>query len=597
MSTDLDKLAAATYAAMVSPPPFVQLATALMVAGSRAERDGLLRAADHTVMAAALAYMTEPEGTRERSRQVAWMRADPRRLAALKHYFRHNVADFISWAGTTYDPRLIADGKNPLVPFVLFDKQRQLVDFILARIDGKQHATICKGRDVGATATCVATLLSLCMLEPRFAAGVGSSTEVKIDLSGAGDTIFAHADHFLAGVPDEFKGNVSRLYMRLNFENGSSFVGEAGQNCGRGGRKTAYLMDEFAFHPFPGAVDAALSQNTNTVLWVSTFNGPAGPFYDKSLTAAIPRIDITWRDRPDRDEAWYLAMKERMDPVIFAQEVDANPLASRDGSIIPAEWIHAAIDLHTKLGIEPSGKYFAGLDVADAGRDCNSLALRHGILLFDVRTWSGKNSDLHATTQRAFDVLDEYKLPALHSEFDGMSVDFDGIGSGCKGAARVLNDQRRECGQPLINVKGYRGSEAPLYPERKVPGTDRKWKDFAANRKMASWWSLRLQFEQSYKAANGLPYDPDGIISISSSIKELSRLIAQLSQATATQNSVGKLVCDKLGESEKSPDGADAVVIACAPAKRPMNITDELLAAVERPAYLAPMPDEWFESV
>jgi len=126
-------------------------------------------------------------------------------------------------------------------------------------------------------------------------------------------------------------------------------------------------------------------------------------------------------------------MKARMDPVIFAQEVDANPLASREGTIIPAEWIQAAVGLHTKLGIEPTGKWFAGLDVADSGRDANSLAIRHGILLADVRNWSGNNSDLHFTTQRAFNILDEYKLPELGAQFDGLSVDFDGIGSGCKG--------------------------------------------------------------------------------------------------------------------------------------------------------------------
>jgi phage terminase large subunit len=580
MNTDIDQIAAATYAAMIAPPAYVQLANALLRAETRNERAALVDAADVMTRDAALRYIEEPADTRERARRLAWMRADPLRGPMLKHYFRHHIAEFISEYGTTYDPRLIAEGKNPLVPFVLFEKQRQLVDFILARINAKQHGSVCKGRDVGATATCVAALLSLCMLEPRFAAGVGSSVENKIDQSGVPDTIFAHADNFLAGVPDEFKGGLTRLYMRINFANGSSFVGEAGNQCGRGGRKAAYLMDEFAFHPFPNSVDAALSQNTNTVLWVSTFNGPAGPFYDKSLTAAIPRFDITWRDRPDRDEAWYRDMKARTDPVIFAQEVDANPLASREGSIIPAEWIHAAIDLHTKLGIEPTGKWFAGLDVADAGRDSNSLAIRHGILLVDVRSWSGKNSDLHATTQRAFDVLDEYKLPAMRGEFDGLSVDFDGIGSGCKGAARIINDQRRERDQPPISVKGYRGSEAPLFPERKVPGTDRKWKDFAANRKMASWWSLRLRFEQSYKAANGLPYDPDGIISISPDIKELSRLIAQLSQATATQNNVGKLVCEKLGEGEKSPDGADAVVIAYAPRMMPLRISDELLEAI-----------------
>jgi phage terminase large subunit len=469
-----DTIALATYDAMRALPPFAMLANSLLAAETMAQRDALLKTATPKVRDAAMRYLAEPIETRERTRRLEWMRQDPRRVAALKVYYRGHIADFVCDYGTTYDPRLIADGRSPLIPFVLFPKQRELVQFIIDRMKGKQHGTVCKGRDVGATATCVATLISLCLLEGNFAAGVGSSTEDKLDRSGVPDSVFAHADHFLAGVPDEFKGEVTRLYLRINFGNGSSFVGEAGNQCGRGGRKAAYLMDEYAFHPFPVSVDAALSQNTNTVLWISTFNGPAGPFYDKSLNPAIPRFDITWRDRPDRDEAWYNDVKSRTDPVIFAQEVDANPLASREGTIIPAEWIHAAIDLHTKLKIEPTGKHFAGLDVADAGRDSNSLAARHGILLTDVRSWSGKNSDLHATTQHAFNILDEHGLPELGSlGFDGLSVDFDGIGSGCKGAARIINEQRQDNQLSTIHMRGYRGSEAPVHPDRKVPGTDR----------------------------------------------------------------------------------------------------------------------------
>jgi phage terminase large subunit len=580
--SNLDQLAQAAYSAMIRPTPAVELANALLTATTSAERGRLLDQANATVREAALRYLAEPIETRERTRRLEWMRADKRRVSVLKHYFRTHIADFISTYGTTYDPRLIADGKNPLIPFVLFDRQRELVQFIIDRINGKQHGLVAKSRDTGATATCVATLLSLCMLEDRFAAGVGSSTEDKLDRTGVFDTVFAHGDHFLAGVPVEFKGDVTQLYLRRNFANGSSFVGESGNQCGRGGRRSAYLMDEFAFHPFPGAVDAALSQNTNTVLWVSTFNGPAGSFYDKSLNKAIPRFDLRWSDRPDRDQKWYDDMKARTDPVIFAQEVDANPLASREGGIIPPEWIHAAVGLHTKLGIEPTGKWFAGLDVADAGRDSNSLAIRHGILLVDVRSWSGNNSDLHFTTQRAFDVLDELQLPELGSDgFDGLSVDFDGIGSGCKGAARVINDQRKEQERPVIQVRGYRGSESPVHPMRPVPGANRRWEDFSANRKSQSWWSLRLRFEQSYRASQGLPYDRDEIISINPNIKDLSRLIAQLSQATATQNSTGKLLVDKLGTDERSPDSGDATVIAFAPRVSPVIVKESHLARMQ----------------
>jgi len=49
--------------------------------------------------------------------------------------------------------------------------------------------------------------------------GCGVIYRDKIDRSGVPDTIFAHADNFLAGVANEFKGGLTRLYMRINFAN------------------------------------------------------------------------------------------------------------------------------------------------------------------------------------------------------------------------------------------------------------------------------------------------------------------------------------------------------------------------------------------
>jgi hypothetical protein len=79
-------------------------------------------------------------------------------------------------------------------------------------------------------------------------------------------------------------------------------------------------------------------------------------------------------------------------------------------------------------------------------------------------------------------------------------------------------------------------------------------------------------------------------VSIDPNIKDLSRLVAQLSQATATQNSQGKLVVDKLGEGERSPDGADAVVIAYAPRVVGVRVLESHLKAGAGPG---PRPFGW----
>src|SRR5262249_38913376 len=93
-------IANATWAAMIAPPPYVELANGLLVADTRAARNALLDSADPMTRDAALRYLAEPQETRERDRRLAWMREDPRRVSALRVYFRHNIADFICQFGT-----------------------------------------------------------------------------------------------------------------------------------------------------------------------------------------------------------------------------------------------------------------------------------------------------------------------------------------------------------------------------------------------------------------------------------------------------------------------------------------------------------------
>jgi hypothetical protein len=112
-----------------------------------------------------------------------------------------------------------------------------------------------------------------------------------------------------------------------------------------------------------------------------------------------------------------------------------------------------------------------------------------------------------------------------------------------------------------------------MFPDRLVPRTKRKNEDYYSNRKAQAWWHCRMLFQESFKASRGEPFDREAFISINPKIPELSRLIAELSQATVTQSATGKLQIDKLGEGERSPNLADAIVIAYAPRKMPMKIS------------------------
>jgi len=67
----------------------------------------------------------------------------------------------------------------------------------------------------------------------------------------------------------------------VNPETESTITGEAGDNIGRGGRNSIYFKDESAFYEHPLTIDAALSQNSDVKIDVSTPNGIGNPFYQK----------------------------------------------------------------------------------------------------------------------------------------------------------------------------------------------------------------------------------------------------------------------------------------------------------------------------
>lgn len=577
-----DTIATATYEAMCALPPFAVLGQSLYASTIRTERHALLAAANSTIHSAALAYIAEPPETRERERRLAWLRADPRRIAALKLYYRDHIADFISDWGMTIDPRLVAKGKSPSMPFVLFPKQRELVDWMIARWKGGEPGVVVKSRDVGASWCAMALLGSLCIFEQNFMAGIASATEIKLDRSGDPDTLFYKLRSFLEHLPPEFNGSWLRdkhsAYLRVSFpDTGSSVTGEAGDQAGRGGRKSLYIVDEAAHFEHPKLIDASLAATTDCRIDMSSVNGIGNSFYAKAHNSDIQRFDFTWRDDPRRNEAWYAHKVATLDPVIVAQEIDCNFSASVEGVVIPSAWVQAAVDLHIKVKITPTGAKIAALDVADRGADKNAFAIRKGCLLEHVESWSGKNSDIFGTTARAFRLCDENQLP-------GFEYDADGLGAGVRGDARVLNENRggRDAKDRRLRVNEYRGSSSPMFPQQLVPRTTRTNEDYYGNRKAQAWMHLRSLFQESYKAAQGMPYDANNIISISSKIPELSRLIAELSQATVKETATGKLAIEKAPDGTMSPNLADACVIAYAPRQMPLNISEATLAAAAR---------------
>ena len=520
-----------------------------------------------------------------RAERLTKLRADPAAMAWARKHYAENPADFITDWGMTLDPR---DPAQPtLMPFVLFPRQRELVDELMDCYHKGESPLIEKSRDMGASWVAMALSCTLCLFRKGVAIGFGSRKEDQLDKVGDPSSLFSKGRDFMRYLPPEFRGEWDdrkhAAHMRLLFPwTGSSIVGEAGDNIGRGGRTSIFFVDEAAYLEHPKLADASLAANTNCRVDISSVNGTANSFAEKRHRAGTRVFTFHYRDDPRKDEAWKAKKQAELDPVVWAAEYEIDYRASVEGIVIPAAWVEASIDAHIRLGIEPTGKRVGALDIADTGADKNAYGITHGILLTHVESWRGSATlDTFHTVERAFALADE-------NHVDEWLYDADGLGGPVRGDARKVNEARSAAGVKQQIVRPYRGSGAVFKPDTIVPGTERKAKDYFENLKAQAWHTLRERFKLTARVIAGevTQYDRGAIISISSKLRELSQLKLELSQPTWVPSKTGKWMIEKAPEGTMSPNLADTVVIAYAPRVLPMNIHAGAIAALSVPANL-----------
>ncbi len=505
-----------------------------------------------------------------RAENINKIRANPKVIQPLFKYYKENPAQFIIDWGVTFDPRNVEIGLPTLMPFFLFPKQEDWIAWFMERWKSREPGLTDKSREMGLSWLTTSLSCTLCLFNEGVVAGFGSRKEEYVDKKGDPKSLLFKARQFITYLPEEFRGDWNERkhapYMRIEFPmTGSVIAGESGDGIGRGARTSFYFVDESAWMPRPELMDASLSQTTNCRIDVSTPRGMNNPFARKRHSGNINVFSFHWREDPRKDQGWYdKTCKDIDDPVVVAQEVDLDYTASMTGILIPSAWVQSAVDAHIKLGITPTGIRKAGFDVADEGKDKNSLCGRYGILVEYIELWSGKNSDIYDSVKHVFTLADVLDYPVIY-------YDADGLGADVRGDARVINEARKH----KIEFQPFHGSGEVLDKEltvnKSTDDTERRDKgrtneDFFANAKAQGWWSLRRRFQLTHRAVvEGLPYVADDLISISSSINNLSALISELSQPTYAENNVGKIVIDKIADGGKSPNLADSLMIAFAP--------------------------------
>jgi len=265
------------------------------------------------------------------------------------------------------------------------------------------------------------------------------------------------------------------------------------------------------------------------------------------------------------------------------------PRDDDDMAVIKRSWIMAAIDAHTTLGIEPSGRKRIGFDIADSGQDKCASIYAHGQLVSWADLWKAGENELLKSSTRVWQAAGERDAEVI----------YDSIGVGASAGAKFNELNEAEVRTAQINGRrsiriAHAGFNAggPVYKPDAIYARShpRKTnKDMFANIKAQAWWGVADQLRATFNAVReGAPFDPGEIIAIDADLAHLPLLIDELATPKRDFDAAGKVKVEskkdlaranREGGPRPSPNLADAFVMAFAPGRRAMQISSAALQA------------------
>lgn len=502
-------------------------------------------------MAAVRAEKTRREADRQRG---GWEAEKEHCAADIAHWFDKWV-----W---TYDPRLVGKPGGAYVQFKLWPRQRDVVLWLLDRVKAAEEGLIEKSRDTGATYLTAGVALHQWLFNPGFKATFGSRKVDYVDKKDNPDSIFAKLRIMMRRLPaemmpDGFNWSQHDNYMRIsNPETGSVISGEGGEDMGRGGRSSMYVVDEAAFVPNAETVEKALSGNTDCVIWVSSVNGMGNLFARKRHSIMKPHqiMRLHWRDDPRKTEEWAAAKQASFsDPTTWASEYDIDYSASVEGICIPALWVESAKRLRSlEPRLEASSEVVLGGDVG-AGKAKSVTIPRRGPIVDAPR--SRGNPD---TTETAYWMLD------IARETGARRLNFDAPGVGAGVSSTLMHNPIPEMQVTAVNTG--------------VPPSQARWPDgrtseeIFGNQKAEIWWMCRTALQRSHEHVlfiegkeGGKEHPLTDLLTLPCGDKDSDQLCLELSLVKWERNERGKIMIEKKEALKRrginSPDYADALML------------------------------------
>jgi len=241
----------------------------------------------------------------------------------------------------TYDPwRRFGSVHVPLVPWA---SQQELIWTMQDHIKRGQDLGVEKSRETGVSWCALGVLLWFFLCVPDSPFLIGSRTELLVDKRGDPDTLYAKLDYALSWLPAWMRPEQERTHLHLrNLRNGSVIDGASTTaEIGRGGRRSAILLDEAAFFENLDEALSATADVTPCRIFISNPHGEANAFYRLRSSGKTKFLTMPWWQDPRKNKGlyydekgkphsvWYDAeVKRRLTKREVAQELDIDYLTS-----------------------------------------------------------------------------------------------------------------------------------------------------------------------------------------------------------------------------------------------------------------------------
>ncbi len=463
------------------------------------------------------------------------------------------AGDVVLWCNDfvwTYNPN---DLDLPDKPFVLFERQAQLMRWVESIISRHEEGILEKSREIGASWCMAMFALHRWLFAPGFRTTFGSFKEQKVDRRGDADSIFEKIRIAIDMLPswmrpDGYKPSEHDNYMRLlNPENGNQIIGEVGENMGRGGRSSLFVLDEGAFIEHARVVNRAISRNAEARIWASTPSpsGMASVFYEKRQRSLARDPSLVfrfhWSDDPRKTEEWASATKAQMDAEDWAAEQEIDYSGATERALVRASWVEAAQRLWRETDHQlVTGDCVAGFDPG-AGKAESSLIVRRGPLVFKPTAW--RDPDAVDSSGKALEAT--LLLGATKINYDATGVGF--------AQGSIMRQSADSYG---LEIRGVNVGQPP--PKNVRLGDGKTADQVFLNLKAYGWWIIRERLKKAWELMEGIEEHPlDECLLLPSD----QVLAAQLCQPTWSKNLSGKRQVDKTPPGTKSPDRADSLML------------------------------------